>query len=90
MRIKTSRDLGALVRERRRELGMSQLELADAVGVSRQWIVGLEQGKFRAFGIVLRTLGVLALSIEVTPDTGAGSSANVDLDDLLSRYEGDK
>lgn len=87
MRITTARDLGALVKERRRALGMSQQELAQAVGVSRQWIVGLEQGKFRAFEIVLRTLGALSLSIQVVSDDGDTPSAAVDLDDVLARFE---
>lgn len=89
MRIKTARDLGALVRERRLQRGLSQEELARAVGVSRQWVVGLEQGKFRAFEIVLRILGALALSIEVVADdeSADGGTLPVDLDDLLSRFE---
>lgn len=89
MRIKTATDLGALVRERRRERGLSQEDLARTVGVSRQWIVGLEQGKFRAFEIVIRTLGALALSIEVVSDDDSldGGTTTVDLDELLSRYE---
>lgn len=89
MRIKTARDLGALVRERRLERGLRQEELARAVGVSRQWIVGLEQGKFRAFEIVLRTLGALGLSIDVVVDDDSADdgTAPVDLDELLSRYE---
>lgn len=88
MRVTTARDLGALVKERRLERGMSQEALARVVGVSRQWIVGLEQGKFRAFETVLRTLGALALSIEVVPnDDAAGGASTVDLDELLSRYE---
>lgn len=89
MRIKTARDLGALVRERRLERGLTQEELARAVGVSRQWMVGLEQGKFRAFEIVLRTLGALALSLDVVAEDASAddAAARVDLDELLSRYE---
>lgn len=92
MRVTTAKDLGALVKERRLERGMSQEELARVVGVSRQWVVGLEQGKFRAFEIVLRTLGALALSIEVVrddDDAANGGAPSVDLDELLSRYEND-
>lgn len=87
--MRTARDLGALVRERRLERGLKQEELARAVGVSRQWIVGLEQGKFRSFEIVLRTLGALGLSIEVVTDDDSADhgTAPVDLDELLSRYE---
>lgn len=89
MRVVTAQDLGTLVRERRRERGMSQVELARAVGVSRQWIVGLEHGRFRAFEIVLRTLAALSLAIEVVDDNVVvEGQPGIDLDELLSRYEG--
>lgn len=68
---------------------MSQQELASRVGVSRQWIVGLEHGRFRAFEIVLRTLAALSLAIEVVEDDPlAPGDPTVDLDALLSRYQG--
>lgn len=37
--------LGAVVRERRKELGLTQSELAERAGVTRQWLSRLEQGK---------------------------------------------
>lgn len=84
MRIVTARDLGALVRERRHDQSLSQEELARRVGVSRRWIIGLEQGQARAFELVLRTLAVLGLAIAVVDDDGGAGS--VDLDDHLARY----
>jgi HTH-type transcriptional regulator/antitoxin HipB len=60
MRLRTSKDIGALIRQRRHELDLSQLELAERVGASRQWVVDVECGKPRAeLGLVLRTLDVL-------------------------------
>jgi y4mF family transcriptional regulator len=47
MRIRTPIDLGALIRERRKALRLDQKTLAEKVGVSRQWIVDVEQGKPR-------------------------------------------
>ena len=38
--------LGALVRARRRELGLTQAELAAAVGVSRQSINSIERDRY--------------------------------------------
>lgn len=86
MRVLTAKELGALVRHRRRERGLSQEELARRVGVSRKWVIGLEQGQFRAFGLVLQTLAELGLAMEVVEeDYGRGP---VDLDEVLSRHEG--
>ena len=61
-------DLGTLIRERRRERALSQQRLADAVGVSRQWIVEVERGKARAeVGLLLRVLNALDLTVRVDP-----------------------
>jgi HTH-type transcriptional regulator / antitoxin HipB len=89
VRVSGPRDLGALVRDRRRRLGMTQDELARRVGVSRQWVVGLEQGKARAFGLVLRTLGVLGLNIDIFDDDASAPRGRVDLDSLLGRFDRD-
>jgi transcriptional regulator with XRE-family HTH domain len=66
---------------------MSQQDLAALVGVSRQWIVGLEQGRTRDIGLVLRTLARLGLALEIV-EAGRGrpESGTVDLDRLLSRF----
>lgn len=44
MRIRAASDLGAIARERRRELEISQHELARRAGVTRQWLVRFERG----------------------------------------------
>jgi HTH-type transcriptional regulator / antitoxin HipB len=64
--VHSARELGLAIRERRRDLGMAQLELATQVGVSRQWISDVERGKPRAeVGLVLRTLRALDLMVWV-------------------------
>ena len=69
MRIRTPKDIGALIRESRRTLGLDQGELAKKVGVSRLWINQVERGKPGAsLGLVLRTL--TAVRAEVIADTG--------------------
>jgi len=61
-------DLGQAVRERRLALALSQQALADRVGVSRQWVVGLEQGKPRGeLGLVLRVVRALDLQLRLEP-----------------------
>lgn len=72
----TVRDLGAAVRHRRREAGLTQAMLADRAGVSRQWLSGFESGKNPAaeVGKVLDVLTALGLALELVsvppPDTG--------------------
>lgn len=89
MRIRTAKELGLLSREQRRRLGWGQAELAEKVGVSRQWIVAFERGKpGAALGLVLRTLHELGVDLEIA--VGARSPAEeslteVDLDALIDR-----
>jgi len=80
-------DVGALIRERRRELTMSQAALAARIGVSRQWIVEVERGKERAeVGLVLRALNALGLAARVERRPADA----VDLDVLLARARGEE
>lgn len=72
MIVRTSSDLGLLIRERRKKLGLDQAELAKKVGVSRLWVIEFEKGKPRAeIGLVLRTLLALDLELEVSPEPTA-------------------
>ena len=60
--------LGAFVNEVRAGLAIRQSELADRAGVSRQWLVALEQGRQSLeAGKVLRTLEALGFEIVLTP-----------------------
>lgn len=66
MHIRTPLDLGLVIRQQRRHLGLNQTDLASRVGVGRQWIVAIEHGKARAeLGLVLRTLAALDLTLAV-------------------------
>jgi HTH-type transcriptional regulator/antitoxin HipB len=71
MRAKTVRDLGALVRSARRTRGLTQADLAQRLGVSRDWVVRLEHGHPRLQAQkVLDALTVVGLGLDVE-DTGA-------------------
>ncbi|WP_158810896.1 helix-turn-helix domain-containing protein [Beijerinckia sp. L45] len=60
--------LGSFVCDLRRSLKIRQADLAQRAGVSRQWIVALEQGKpTLEVGLVLRTLETLGLDVTLTP-----------------------
>lgn len=84
--------LGAAIRDRRRRLGLDQGELARKVGVSRQWIVAVEQGKPRAaMSLVLRALAALGLALTIEPRSaplpdrqgGPDGGRDIDLDAIV-------
>lgn len=45
MIVRSPAALGAVIRDRRRELGLEQRTLAEKVGVSRHWVMDVERGK---------------------------------------------
>jgi HTH-type transcriptional regulator / antitoxin HipB len=72
--IRTPQDIGALIRSRRRSLGMSQADLASKLGTSRLWITEIERGKPRAsLGLILQAISALGLEL-ATDDDGKGAS----------------
>lgn len=87
MRVRSPAELGALIRARRRQLGLEQSALAKKVGVSRQWVIEIERGKPRAaIGLILNTLNALGIVLnagnEPTRKAKPTGSA-VDLDALI-------
>lgn len=65
MNVRTPADIALLARERRRQLRVSQHELARRIGASRQWVQNLEQGRpGLELGLTLRALGALGLSFD--------------------------
>lgn len=86
MFIRTPADLGAIIRDRRRELGLGQAELATRIGVSRQWVVGIERGRARAeLGLVLRTLDSLDIRLNIsTPVIDHKKGATPDIDAIIA------
>jgi HTH-type transcriptional regulator/antitoxin HipB len=67
MLLRTPRDIGALIRQKRRDLNLDQRTLASRVGVSRQWIIGAEAGKPTVeLALVLRTLDALEIHLTTT------------------------
>ena len=93
--VNSIKDLSALVRGRRRALGLSQAELAAKANVSRQWISAFELGRPGSeLRLILRLLEALGLRLsvdpveEAQPDRQAPSDA-VDLDALLEEHRGE-
>jgi HTH-type transcriptional regulator / antitoxin HipB len=90
MKIKSIRNLAAAVRGRRRDLGLTQAELATRAGVSRKWVYEFEAGKPSAeLRLILRVLDALGLTLELgyqddTRATAGGTLA--DLDGLIEEH----
>ncbi len=84
------RDFAATVRGRRRDLGLSQAELAAQAGVSRKWIYEFEAGKPNAeLGLILRVMDALGLRLELSLEEQAGTPVPghpVDLDALIDEH----
>jgi len=93
MKIRTVADIAALIRDRRHAQTLDQATLAQRVGVSRDWIIGIEKGKPNArLDLVLRTLTALGISLAVdTNERGRSSESGVpdiDLDALIGAARG--
>jgi HTH-type transcriptional regulator/antitoxin HipB len=68
MIIRSSQELSDVVRNRRRELGLTQEELAGVIGVHRVFVSQFEGGKRSVrFDSALRLLQALGLDIDLRP-----------------------
>ena len=66
-RVKDAADLGSVIRLRRKQLGLTQQELADACGCSIMYLSNLERGKETAeLGIALRIVNLLGLDMTLS------------------------
>jgi y4mF family transcriptional regulator len=87
MFIRTPSDLGAAIRDRRRQLKLDQATLAKRIGVSRQWVIAIERGRSRAeLGLVLRALDELGIGLnaEITEKVQTGATSAVDIDAIVN------
>jgi len=88
MRVRSVGDLAAIVKGRRRDLAISQAELARRAGVARKSISELESGKTQPeLPLTLRVLEQLGLVIEVTRGTEARTQKRaIDLDAVIEAH----
>jgi HTH-type transcriptional regulator/antitoxin HipB len=69
MELRDAADVAAVLRSKRLEKGLTQQQLAGRLGVSRQWVVGVEAGAPTAhLDLVLRALQELGLGLNVYDD----------------------
>lgn len=65
--------LGAAIRLRRKEKGLTQIELAKLLGAERKWVLNLESGNSKAeIGLILRAIEVLGLRATLIDRTHPG------------------
>jgi len=71
-------DVGAVVRQRRIDLSISQTELAERIDTTRQWLSRFEQGKADVtLSRVLAILRQLDLTVDLQPRVRAGHTTRV-------------
>ncbi|WP_235526188.1 helix-turn-helix domain-containing protein [Caulobacter sp. Root1472] len=91
MLINTPHDLGSAIRERRKALGLDQVELAAQVGASRRWLIQVENGSSGAsLRLLLRTLNALGMRLSVgaeslTQQSSEQPLSTPDLDAVIAR-----
>ena len=87
MLIRTPAELGAVVRDRRKQLKLDQAAFAKRIGVSRQWIILVEHGHPRAeLGLVLRALDALDIQLDASArQLHRRRSGAVDIDAIVAK-----
>lgn len=92
MLVRSTVELGHLVRDYRTRGGLTQAHLAAQVGVSRKWIIDLEAGKRTTdLSLVLRTLNVLGIELDARSRTKDKTRSHaIDLDELIATTRGSK
>lgn len=71
--VKNIKEIGSLVRERRREMGFSQIDAAGLLGVGVRFLSELERGKESlAIAKVLQVLQGLGIQVWMDYKKGAG------------------
>jgi HTH-type transcriptional regulator / antitoxin HipB len=87
MLVRTPAELGAVIRDRRKQLKLDQSAFAKKIGVSRQWVIEIERGHARAeLGLVLRALDVLDITLDASIDQAKVSTPPaVDINAIVSK-----
>jgi HTH-type transcriptional regulator/antitoxin HipB len=85
MLVRTPADLGAAIRDKRKQLGLNQAGFAEKIGVSRQWVIELEHGHARAeLGLVLRALDALNIRLDAAVGQSGQPPGAVDIDAIVT------
>ena len=93
MLVRTPADLGAILRDRRKQLKLDQATLAKRIGVSRQWVIEVEHGHPRAeLALVLRAIDALDIHLDasIAPANQRHHSGAADIDSILAKAKKNK
>jgi HTH-type transcriptional regulator / antitoxin HipB len=98
MLVHNTRELGLRLRDRRLELRLTQVALAERIGVARSWVIRVERGNAGAeIGLVLKALAALGLDLDVraanapaAPLDDGSDSWTPNLANILERARGAK
>ena len=72
MRITTLKQLGAFIRDRRRQRNWTQQDLANASGTLQSWLSGVEKGKGNPeFGKLMAVLRALNITLDLQQQPSA-------------------
>ena len=83
MKVRNTRDLGLLFRDRRLRLGLSQADVASRIGASRHWVMALEAGKPTVeAGLVMNALSAVGLLLDLSPGVASQDAAVVHPDSV--------
>jgi HTH-type transcriptional regulator/antitoxin HipB len=93
MLVRTPADLGAVIRDQRKQLKLDQAAFAKRIGVSRRWVIEIERGHSRAaLGLVLRAVDALNIRLDANTDQRRqhGRSHTVDIDAIVAKAKKSK
>ena len=92
MIVRTPADLGAVIRDRRKQLKLDQAAFAKRIGVSRYWVIMIERGHPRAeLGLVLRAVDALDIHLDANiRETNRRRPSAVDIDAIVAKAKRDK
>ena len=89
----TAAEVGKIIMAARRHRGLTQTELARAIGATQAWVSEVEQGKDTAqIGKILRTLNHLGVRLETgvvpwsEPKSRRSSRAGASLSDVIDAH----
>jgi HTH-type transcriptional regulator / antitoxin HipB len=86
MLVRTPADLGAVIRDRRRQLKLNQAAFAKRIGVSRPWVIEIERGHPRAaLGLVLRAMDALDIRLDASIGEASRRPSAVDIDAIVTK-----
>lgn len=91
MLVRTPADLGAVIRDRRKQLKLDQAAFAERIGVSRYWVILIERGHPRAeLNLVLRALDDLDIQLDAGLRATNRRRGAVDIDAIVAKAKARK